>query len=175
MGFSLVELMITIAIVAILVALAFPSFEDSLRNNRVTSTTNELIASLSLARMEALRNPGGAFICTSSDGATCSGSGGSWNDGWIVWIDANGDGNPGGANDRVLRYVEGKHRLDVSAASPGGATFANRIRFDNRGRVDTHTRQIEVQPDTCPTGRQLVSEINIALTGQARSSKKACT
>lgn len=169
-GFSIIELMITIAIVAILVALAFPSFEGSLRSNRVASTTNEMLASLSLARMEALRSPTGAEVCSSSDGTSC---GGSWSDGWIVWVD-DGDGIPAGANDRVLRHVQGKARLLVSATSPGGAAFASRIRFDNRGRADAHTRTIAIQPDTCPSGQELVREIEVSLTGQARTSKETC-
>lgn len=171
-GFSVIELLVAIAIVAILLAVAFPSFEGSIRRNRVTSTANEIIATLSLARMEGLRNPQGAVICTSADGATC---GGTWNDGWMVWIDANGDGAPGGASDRVLRYVQGKPRLTISATSPGGATFANRIHFDNRGRPDTHTRTITVQPDTCPTSQELVRQVGVGLTGQARITKQACT
>lgn len=171
-GFSLVELIIAIAILAILLAIGLPSFQGSLRSNRVTSTTNELIASISLARSEALRNPGGAVLCTTEDGATC---GGNWNNGWMVWVDVDGDGAPGGPNDRVLRYVQGKNQMNVTATSPGGAAFASSITFDNRGRADLFTRTITVQPDVCPAGVQLVREIDISLSGQARFEKETCS
>ncbi len=164
-GFSMVELVITIAIVAILVALAFPSFEGSMRSNRVTTATNEMIASLSLARMEALRNPGGAGICASSDGATC---GDDWDAGWMVWIDVDGNGAPGGTNDRVLRFTQGKRRTVVTVDSPDDA-----ILFDNRGRADA-AREITIEPDECPSGQQLIREIGVALTGQARTTREAC-
>ncbi len=171
-GFGLIELLITVAILAILVAVAFPSFEGSMRNNRVTSATNEMIASLSLARMEALRNPRGAVLCASGDGINC---GSNWNDGWMVFIDVDGDGDPGGTDDRILRYVQGKSRMSVASTSGGGVAFANKIIFDNRGRVDEHSRTLTLQPDTCPTGQQLRRTIDVGLTGQARTTRVACT
>lgn len=171
-GFTLVELMITIAVLAVLVAIGLPSFQGSLRSNRVTATTNELIASISLARSEALRNPAGAVMCTTTNGATC---GGSWNDGWMVWLDANGDGNPGGPNDRVLRHVQGKNHMQLTGSSPGGAAFATRIAFDHRGRVDAHDRTLVVQPTSCPSGVELVRTIAISRAGQARFSKGPCS
>ena len=62
-GFTLVELMVTVAVLAILSTIAYPSFQSTIRSNRVATTTNELIASLALARSEAIKNThGGAAV-----------------------------------------------------------------------------------------------------------------
>lgn len=164
--------MIAIAIVAILVTVALPSFQESLRGNRVSTTSNELITSLNLARSEALRNPRGAVICTTQDGATC---GGGWGDGWMVWVDADGNGLPGGVGDRVVRQTAGNEKLTVSANAPGGAAFANRIAFDSRGRVDNNdARVVTIRPVECTSGARHQTRIDISRTGQVRSTRQAC-
>lgn len=162
-GFSLIELMVTIAILAILVAIGLPSFQGSMRSNLVATGTNELMASLALARSEAIRSPGGAGICASQDGESC---GGTWNDGWIVWSDLDGDGEPG-EDDRVLRYIEGIARLDIELA-------ADTILFDRRGRADAQ-RQFDIQPETCPGGHELVRELVVMSTGRASVTRSSCT
>lgn len=176
-GFSLVELMITIAIVAILVAIAFPSFEGAMRSNRVATAANELMASLSLARSEAIRNPGGAAICTTTNGSACNGT--SWDDGWMIWIDLNGDGLVTGADDRVVRYVQGHGRLaitaDATGVAPAEKTAAeNLIRFDRRGRTIGAVRELTVEPDVCPVGVELRRVLNLTASGQVRITREAC-
>lgn len=168
-GFSMVELMVTVAIVAILAAIAFPSFESSLRSNSVATASNELNGGLALARSEALRNPAGAFICSSTNGTTC---GGDWNDGWIVWSDINGDGALTAA-DRVLRYVVSNDRLTTTATAAGpGATTS--LRFDRRGRLLGGGRTITMQPASCPAGVELVRQFSVLPTGQVTVLRSAC-
>ncbi|MEZ0469631.1 GspH/FimT family pseudopilin [Luteimonas salinilitoris] len=172
-GFTLVELMVTIAIVAILLAIGLPSFQGTMRSNRVATATNELVGALSLARSEALRSPGGALVCTTSDGSDCDGT--SWDDGWMVWLDWNGDEKIDDPKDRLLRYVEGNDKLQIVAESDGGVTYENMILFDSRGRTKDHSVDLTVQPVDCPTGHDLVRTIEITATGQVRMEKSACT
>lgn len=93
-GFSIIELVIAIAISAILLGLAVPSFINFLNSNRVTTQANELLASFQTARMEAIRRNARVIVCASNDAdaalPTCA-AGSTWN-GWIVHSDANGDG-----------------------------------------------------------------------------------
>lgn len=181
-GFSLIELMVTIAIVAILLAVAFPSFEATMRSNRIATASNQLLASLSLTRMEAIRSPGGAAICTSTSGTACNGT--SWNDGWMVWIDQNGNGafdppsTPALAtDDRIVRYEEGVGKVDiqVEAGGSGGATEENLIRFDRRGRLIGDTRTVAVEPEACSSGSMLRRVIALNASGQGRMAKETCS
>lgn len=168
----MVELMVTVAIVAILAAVALPGFESTMRSNRVATAGNELQTSISLARSEAMRSPGGAAICTSNDGTSCNGT--SWDEGWMVWIDMDGDGLPTGVNDRVVRRVEPIRKVAFTATSPGGASAANLIRFDTRGRANNNQVRIGLQSEVCPAGQQLRRVFFLMPTGQTRVEKTAC-
>ena len=70
-GFTLIELAVTVAVLAILLAIAFPSFETMINQNRLTAASNEVIAALQHARLEAVRRNGRVAICNSRDGAQC--------------------------------------------------------------------------------------------------------
>ncbi len=178
-GFSLIELMVTIAILAILLAIAFPSFEGSMRSNRLATTTNELLASVSLARSEAIKNTHGAGICASADGLTCSND---WNLGWLVWADGgNVAANHGSfqqASDTVIRVVDAHPRLVLDVHDGASASApVSRIGFDYRGRpVGVPTpATFNLQPDTCPAGQELVRELTLNASGQLINHKAACT
>jgi len=164
--------MVTVAIVAILAAVALPGFEGVIRSNRLATYTNQLVASLMLARSEATRNPTGAALCTSMNGVAC---GGTWNDGWMVWVDVDGDGTPD-PGERVIRYTHGNPDLALSATSLPAAGGATLIRFDARGRTvgAAQTYTIDVQTSVCPAGKDLVRRLSVRATGQVQTTHENC-
>src|SRR3974390_1606006 len=86
-GFTLLELMTTLTIAAILLSIGVPSFRYVTTANRASSEINALLGDLQLARAEALREGVYVTVCASTDGATCAGAT-AWNTGWIVFTDA---------------------------------------------------------------------------------------
>ncbi len=164
-GFTLVELMTVIGIVAIMAAIAFPNFTSTMRSNRVATSSNELLATLALARSEAVRSGGGG-VCASDNGTGCSGD--DWNAGWIVWTDGNGNRVKDG-DEPVIRYVEGNPKLLVTS-STGTMTF------DVRGRIREGEQTIDITPDDAkPDDEDIFKRcVYISPTGQTRVAKESC-
>ena len=86
-GFTLVELMVVLVIVGVILVIAAPGFSTLTQRTRLKSYANEVVASIYLARSEAIKRNGQMTLCVSTDGANCTG-GGDWEEGWIV-VDPN--------------------------------------------------------------------------------------
>jgi type IV fimbrial biogenesis protein FimT len=84
-GFTLIELMVAIMVLAILLGVAVPSFRDAALGSRLTAYANDLVASAQVARSEAIKRNAPVRLCVSSGGAACEED--SWEAGWIVVTD----------------------------------------------------------------------------------------
>lgn len=89
-GFTLVELLVTVAIVGIFASIALPSFSKMIEKNRVNTATNELVSNLLLARSEALKRSNNVTLCPSDNQTSCA-SNGDYSKGWIVFLDCDDD------------------------------------------------------------------------------------
>jgi type IV fimbrial biogenesis protein FimT len=122
-GFTLYELLITLLIVGVVLTLGIPNMTAFTRNSRITTTANDLHAAFQVARSEAARAKTNITICASDNsmdaGADCQGS---WEDGFIVFVDNNGDIARAGAGETVLRAHPGIAN-GVSLAVGNDATY----------------------------------------------------
>lgn len=84
-GFTLVELMVAIVVLAILLAIGVPSFRDAALSSRLTGYANDLVASSQLARSEAIKRNSAVLLCASKSGTACGiDADTGWEAGWIV-------------------------------------------------------------------------------------------
>jgi type IV fimbrial biogenesis protein FimT len=82
-GFTLMELLVTLTIVALLFAIGVPTFRNASLGSRLAAAANDLLASVQLARSEAIKRNVDVTLCPSTDGAACD-VGADWDQGWIV-------------------------------------------------------------------------------------------
>lgn len=161
-GFTMIELMVAIAILAILISLAVPSFQNIIRTNQIAAQTNSLVTSLALARSEASKRGIRVSLCART-GTGCSG-GTDWGAGWLVIEDRDGDGD----------LDAGDATLQTSPIPPQGMTITGdnpSVTFEANGENFT-ARVITVSKNGCSTNQ--MREINITTSGRTRLVKKDC-
>ncbi len=148
-GFTLVELMVTLAIAAILLTIGVPSMRDLILNNRLVAATNTFTSSLNIVRNEAIKRGRNAGLCVSNDQATCTGET-DWRLGWVAWVDQNGNGQPDAGE--VLRIVEPLPNNITVTPSVAVSSFV----IDATGSVNNPNVRLSLCDDrTGETGRQI--------------------
>lgn len=170
-GFTLVELLVTVAVLGVLLAVAVPSFTDMMRNNRSLAAANELVSALNAARSEAIKRGARVSLCPSTNGTSCSGT--AWQSGWIVFFDT-------AASDRTTPAVVGTV-LNRRTAMPSGATAtatgtatvtATFIRYSGLGFAPVRTN-IRVQTTGCTGSNARI--IAVSASGRVSVQKDTCT
>ena len=134
-GFTMTELVMVMAIVAILAAIGVPSFKYVTASNRIASEINGLLGDMQFARSQAVKEGQSVTVCASSDGANCTGSpaGSAWQHGWIVFLDVNGDKTRQAA-EAILRIQPAFSGTDTFIASTN--TFSA-ITYNRMGYAPT--------------------------------------
>lgn len=177
-GFTLLELMTVITILAIVTALALPNIGSTIRANRITTAVNEVNATFSYAKTEAIRTNASLITAPRIDIVVCpanadaSGCGANFDNGVIV---ARRSAN--NVTD-VLRHALFPDQVMASADAPPLWVF------DHRGRVNGEdgsglvipppTLVVEPEPGQCKSNERLVSTITLTASGQFRAQRTAC-
>jgi type IV fimbrial biogenesis protein FimT len=152
-GFTLIEVLVTIAIVAILVRLAAPSFKSMIQSNTMSSNVNSFLADVRYARSEAIKRGGDLIICRSDAPeaaspacGTGSGPGGNgWVSGWFIFHDLNKN-DTWNSGEPILRVQAPITAID--SITPSSAT--NVIKFKATGRTTISTA-VTLQFGSAPT------------------------
>jgi type IV fimbrial biogenesis protein FimT len=148
-GFTLVELLVTLAIAALLVTLAAPSFKRTIQSNSVSSAVNTFMSDMRFARSEAVRRGGNVILCrtdtpeaaTPSCATSVAAGAKGWATGWIVFQDINNNGN-WSVGDQMLRVQAGPTSMD--SILEGTATNSTVFRFTATGRLLATTQNAQL-------------------------------
>jgi type IV fimbrial biogenesis protein FimT len=149
-GFSLLEILISVAVMIIVLTIAIPNFTGVVRSNRLTTAVNDFVGALHLTRSEAVR-AGGATICASDNQEDCNST--DWHDGWIVFSDFNSDGNHDAdepvirASDSIPESVTIDSAKNVITYSGNGFLSEPGIQsvvFCNKGAKELDGREVKI-------------------------------
>lgn len=122
-GFTIYELLITMLIVGMIVSIGVPGFSEITQNSRISDTANDLHLSFQLARSEAARAKSNITICASANSLSATAAcDGTFDDGWIIFVDLNGDLVRAGAGEIVLRAHPAIHD-SINIVTNGGAGY----------------------------------------------------
>jgi type IV fimbrial biogenesis protein FimT len=134
-GFTLVELLVTLSVLAVLLAIAVPSFQGTITSSQLTSRTNELVSALNLARSEAIRRGARVTLCKSSSGTACIDTG-NWEQGWIAFVDTTRSGTSASVDsgETVLLVQQA---VSGTTVIKGSTNLVNYVSFGADGRPRT--------------------------------------
>ena len=168
-GFTLIELIVTIAIAAVLAALAAPSFIQYQRNSELTSLTNSLLAAVNAAKGEAMKTGRNAFVIPRGSG---------WNSGWIVYVDMNRDNSYTEGTDITVQTqdaLKGYFSITGNSIAAGASPY---VKFDNAGySVDNSAAPVALSLTIARTDAPSTSALEetrrvvVARTGRVRTCK----
>ncbi len=166
-GVTLLELLVVLAIAAVLAALALPSYGDWIADYRLMNHARALAGHMSIARAEAIKRGYRVDLCKSADLVQCGGPG--WDRGWIVYVDANLDGQIDPDEPVLRREPAMRDAVSVNANAP----LRNYVSYTDLGVARMGNGALQMGTFTlCRTGRREVHVV-LAHSGRVRIEKMA--
>lgn len=155
-GFTLVELLVTLFVALVLVAVGIPSFNSAVKNARLTKSTNLLVTSLHRARSEALKRSRNVIMCANLN---CDSS--AWENGWILFVDENEDSKKDSEEELIFE----QNQLKGTTVRYAGFNSNNKLGFTSRGiPVSKNNGTFSICDDRNNTGKAVI----IANSGRTR-------
>ena len=140
LGFSLVELMVVVSIMAILALVGIPSYQDTVRRNALDSQQLDLISALNQARQEAVTRNTKVTICRSTDQTSCAAVTGDWGVGWITFINTGTAGTVASINDILAKHGALKQSVAVTLTDTNTTpTQLIYLQFSGTGYLSSNT------------------------------------
>lgn len=163
-GFTLIELIITLTIIGIMVALAAPGMQSFSSSNRLTTQVNDLLADISLARSEAIKRNVASGVCvTAANGTSCVAAG-NWANGWLAYYCSSAS-TPCPAASKVTIKLREPLAGNNTLTTPG-----DEIAFNKSGLLSSVAGQLTLT-DPKTGGKRIVC---IGTTGRPSLSQVDC-
>lgn len=170
-GVTLIELMVTLSIAAIILTLAAPSFQTLIRTTQVNTVTNGLVGVFNLARSEAIKRGWPVTVCKSgniNDASPSCNTAASWKDGWLAFVDNDQDGV---VDTGETRLRVGKPDAD-STIIDGGTNYSNFLAYLPSGSSVGNGGGTQGTFSICLNGIQ--RNIDISNTGRVAVEAGTC-
>jgi type IV fimbrial biogenesis protein FimT len=171
-GFTLIELMTTLTVAAILLLVGVPSFQEFSKRNSLSTLVNQFVADLNFTRSEAIKRSGRVTMCRSSNSTSCDTTTGiGWEKGWIIFSDQNGTAGSVDTGDTIVR-TNGVASGNITIR--GNSFVKDRISFTSSGIVEPNNGTLIICDDrvrTYSTDKYKARVIIISKVGRIRTSK----
>lgn len=168
-GFTLVELLVVLAVAAILLAIAIPGYAFLANASKLAAATNDLMTAVQLARSEAIKRGVRVTVCKSGGSATACDAAADWQAGWLVFVDGGTRGVVDG-NDALL-WVQDRRSVGVSITS-SGTNFSRYISYQPDGRSQGSNNIANGKLSICVSGSRRDIVVNRA--GRPRLETDIC-
>lgn len=181
-GFTLIELMFTIVVLAVLLGIGVPNFRDFMRNSRIISATNDIVTDFSAARSEAISRRVPITLCKSQDGASCDADSDDPFNSWIIFVDdadpADADANDGNGVvddlEPVLRQRTVHESITITVNEDGRRMVFRSNGFPDNTVADTVNQFVlcdERGNETSVGGITAARAVTVSATGRPNSTR----